>query len=191
MTQLNDQVIDLLNANTVPMVNNFTKIVSWLLHGTQSEHKLPPKVLAFLEQCDATNQQAQQTEAKLNTALEMVEKLNGAVNGLVDENKKLLDALKELNDKLVELEKRPTSTTPAPSADENSQQVSQDEANAKPKRATKEADVTAQDDEVEVTAQAVDAGEISLTGVDEISKMIDDVLGELDGGSNTPAMDSL
>ena len=48
-TNLSQENVTLLEKNSKQMVNNFFKIVSWLKHGAESEHALPPAIVAFLD----------------------------------------------------------------------------------------------------------------------------------------------
>ena len=173
--QLPPHITDLLLNNTEPMVNNFNKIVSWLLHGQQSEHKMPPALTTFLEDYAGVKQQAQETEAKLNTALGLVESLNTALV----EQQKVIDELRTN-----------ISTLSEQAVTDNA-----DEPKAPRKRAKKadepvqDAQPVAEQDAVTITAEAVGAGEVDAVGLGEIASMIDNVLGGTP--SSTPAMASL
>ena len=181
MTQLNPNVVELLNDNTVPMVNNFNKIVSWLLHGQQSEHKMPPALLAFLESYAGVQQQAQETAVKLETMMDMVEALNGVIQDQETTIKQLNTAVADLSKQVVAL------SSDAPKTTRKRGKKSDTETTDTP---TDTAEVVATEpvvaDEVSVTAEAVGAGEVEGVGLEEISNMLEKVL-----SPNTPAMTSL
>lgn len=186
MTQLNPNVVELLNDNTVPMVNNFNKIVSWLLHGQQSEHKMPPALLAFLESYAGVQQQAQETAVKLETMMDMVEALNGVIQDQETTIKQLNTAVADLSKQVVALSSDAPKTTHK-RGKKSDTETTDTETTDTP---TDTAEVVATEpvvvDEVSVTAEAVGAGEVEGIGLEEISNMLEKVL-----SPNTPAMTSL
>lgn len=169
MTQLNPNVVELLNDNTVPMVGNFNKIVSWLLHGQQSEHKMPPALLAFLEDYAGVKQQSHETTIKLDTMMDMVEALNGLVQDQEATIKQLNAVIADLSEQVNALSSDAPKTTRkrAKKADTDTAEV----VEAQPVVATQPAA-----DEVTLTAEAVGAGEVDGVGLEEISNMLEKVL---------------
>lgn len=180
MTQLNPNIVELLNDNTEPMVNNFNKIVSWLLHGQQSEHKMPPALLAFLEDYAGVKQQSHETAIKLDTMMDMVE----ALNGLVQEQEAKIEQLIAVNTDLAEQVNALSSDAPKTTRKRGKK--------ADTETTSEVADDTPADttppvtDQVSVTAEAVGAGEVDGVGLEEISNMLEKVL-----APSTPAMASL
>lgn len=181
--QLNPNVVELLNNNTEPMVGNFNKIVSWLLHGQQSEHKMPPALLAFLEEYAGVKQKAEETEAKLNTALELIQNLNSVISEQAEVNDKLKGHVADLISRLNALET--ADTKPKKRAKKDEVVASEPEPASEPQPA-QEPQATS-NDSVVITAQAVGAGEIDSVGLGEISNMIDAVI----GNAKAPGMATL
>lgn len=181
MTQLNPNIVGLLNDNTEPMVNNFNKIVSWLLHGQQSEHKMPPALLAFLEDYAGVKQQSHETAIKLDTMMDMVETLNGVIQDQETAIKQLNTAVADLSEQVVAL------SSDAPKTTRKRGKKSDTDTTDTPADTT---EVVATEpvvaDEVSVTAEAVGAGEVDSVGLEEISNMLEKVL-----APSTPAMASL
>lgn len=166
MTQLNPNVVELLNDNTVPMVGNFNKIVSWLLHGQQSEHKMPPALLAFLEDYAGVKQQSHETTIKLDTMMDMVEALNGLVQDQEATIKQLNAVIADLSEQVNALSSDAPKTTR-----KRAKKADTDTAEA-----VEVADAQPVTDEVTLTAEAVGAGEVDGVGLEEISNMLEKVL---------------
>lgn len=172
MTQLNPNIVELLNDNTEPMVNNFNKIVSWLLHGQQSEHKMPPALLTFLEEHAGVKQQSEETTAKLTTMMDMVEALNGLVQDQDATIKQLTTVVADLTEQVDALSSDAPKTTKKRGK----------KSDAEPLAESTEGSVEVADtqpvttDEVAVTAEAVGAGEVDGVGLEEISNMLEKVL---------------
>ena len=173
--QLTPEIIDLLNRNAPVMVKNFTKIVSWVSKGTASEHKMPEVVLKFLERFDKTCETVEQEQLKSAELTKNIEALTGLVETLTQQVNERETAIADLTKTVADLEtivgELQTSDTPT-----------------KPKRASKKAEAPAEavatpapvaakpQDEVQVTAQAVDAGNVSPQGLAEIGQLIDGLL---------------
>ena len=102
--QLPENIVNLLVSNTEPMVNNFNKIVSWLIKGTESEHKLPPAVASFLEDYAGVKQQADENAKALATALEIVEQLNKTLAEQAEQNAALKGHVADLITKVNAIE---------------------------------------------------------------------------------------
>lgn len=180
MTQLNPNIVELLNNNTEPMVGNFNKIVSWLLHGQQSEHKMPPALLAFLEDYAGVKQQAHETAIKLETMMDMVEALNGVIQNQEAVIEQLNTAVTDLSEQVVAL------SSDAPKTTRKRGKKSDAEVTDTPADTAEVVSTQPVADEVSVTAEAVGAGEVDGVGLEEISNMLEKVL-----APSTPAMTSL
>ena len=102
--QLPENIVTLLANNTEPMVNNFNKIVSWLIKGTESEHKLPPAVAAFLEDYSGVKERADENAKALATALELIEQLNKTLAEQAEQNAALKGHVADLITKVNALE---------------------------------------------------------------------------------------
>ena len=195
--QLPENIVNLLVSNTEPMVNNFNKIVSWLIKGTESEHKLPPAVASFLEDYAGVKQQADENAKALATALELVEQLNKTLAEQAEQNAALKGHVADLITKVNALEVAETKPKPRKKAEPKAQTVEEAEQQspAEPTPPTQDvqpASATTQD-EVTLTAEAVGAGEVGTVGLGQLASMIDSVLAPRDAAASSaaPVMDSL
>lgn len=168
--QLPENIVNLLVSNTEPMVNNFNKIVSWLIKGTESEHKLPPAVASFLEDYAGVKQQADENAKALATALELVGQLNKTLAEQAEQNAALKGHVADLITKVNALEVAETKPKSRKKAEPKAETVAEPE-----QQAPAETAAPAQD-EVTLTAEAVGAGEIGTVGLGELARMIDNVL---------------
>ena len=168
--QLPENIVTLLANNTEPMVNNFNKIVSWLIKGTESEHKLPPAVASFLEDYACVKQQADENAKALATALELVGQLNKTLAEQAEQNAALKGHVADLITKVNALEVAETKPKSRKKAEPKAETVAEPE-----QQAPAETAAPAQD-EVTLTAEAVGAGEIGTVGLGELARMIDNVL---------------
>ena len=168
--QLPENIVNLLVSNTEPMVNNFNKIVSWLIKGTESEHKLPPAVASFLEDYAGVKQQADENAKALATTLEIVEQLNKTLAEQAEHNAALKGHVADLITKVNALEVAETKPKTRKKAEPKAETVAEPE-----QQAPAETAAPAQD-EVTLTAEAVGAGEIGTVGLGELARMIDNVL---------------
>ena len=168
--QLPENIVNLLVSNTEPMVNNFNKIVSWLIKGTESEHKLPPAVASFLEDYAGVKQQADENAKALATALEIVEQLNKTLAEQAEQNAALKGHVADLITKVNAIEVAESKSKTRKKAEPKAETVAEPE-----QQATAETAAPAQD-EVTLTAEAVGAGEIGTVGLGELARMIDNVL---------------
>ena len=189
--QLPENIITLLANNTEPMVNNFNKIVSWLIKGTESEHKLPPAVAAFLEDYAGVKGRADENSKALATALELIEQLNKTLAEQTEQNSALKGHVADLITKVNALEVAETKPKSRKKAEPKAQTVAEAEQQS-PAETT-----TPAQDEVSLTAEAVGAGEVGTVGLGELASMIDSVLAPSDTTPSTaapsaaPVMDSL
>ena len=194
--QLPENIVNLLVSNTEPMVNNFNKIVSWLIKGAESEHKLPPAVASFLEGYAGVKQQADENAKALATALELVEQLNKTLAEQAEQNASLKGHVADLITKVNAIEVAESKPKSRKKVETKAETVAEAE-----QQATVEATPPAQDvqpasattqDEVTLTAEAVGAGEVGTVGLGELASMIDSVLAPSDAApSAAPVMDSL
>ena len=194
--QLPENIVNLLVSNTEPMVNNFNKIVSWLIKGAESEHKLPPAVASFLEGYAGVKQQADENAKALATALELVEQLNKTLAEQAEQNASLKGHVADLITKVNALEVAESKPKSRKKVETKAETVAEAE-----QQATVEATPPAQDvqpasattqDEVTLTAEAVGAGEVGTVGLGELASMIDSVLApSTTAPSAAPVMDSL
>lgn len=189
--QLPENIVNLLVSNTEPMVNNFNKIVSWLIKGTESEHKLPPAVASFLEDYAGVKQQADENAKALATALELIEQLNKTLAEQTEQNSALKGHVADLISKVNALDVAETKPKSRKKAEPKAETVAEAE-----QQAPAETAATTQD-EVSLTAEAVGAGEVGTVGLGELASMIDSVLAPSDATPSTtapsaaPVMDSL
>ena len=194
--QLPENIVNLLVSNTEPMVNNFNKIVSWLIKGAESEHKLPPAVASFLEGYAGVKQQADENAKALATALELVEQLNKTLAEQAEQNASLKGHVTDLITKVNAIEVAESKPKSRKKVETKAETVAEAE-----QQATVEATPPAQDvqpasattqDEVTLTAEAVGAGEVGTVGLGQLASMIDSVLApSTTAPSAAPVMDSL
>ena len=194
--QLPENIVNLLVSNTEPMVNNFNKIVSWLIKGAESEHKLPPAVASFLEGYAGVKQQADENAKALATALELVEQLNKTLAEQAEQNASLKGHVADLITKVNAIEVAESKPKSRKKVETKAETVAEAE-----QQATVEATPPAQDvqpasattqDEVTLTAEAVGAGEVGTVGLGQLASMIDSVLApSTTAPSAAPVMDSL
>lgn len=168
--QLPENIVNLLVSNTEPMVNNFNKIVSWLIKGTESEHKLPPAVASFLEDYAGVKQQADENAKALATALELIEQLNKTLAEQAEQNAALKGHVADLITKVNALEVAETKPKSRKKAETKAETV------AEPEQQAPAGTAAPAQDEVTLTAEAVGAGEIGTVGLGELARMIDNVL---------------
>ena len=168
--QLPENIVNLLVSNTEPMVNNFNKIVSWLIKGTESEHKLPPAVASFLEDYAGVKQQADENAKALATALELVGQLNKTLAEQAEQNAALKGHVADLITKVNALEVAETKPKSRKKAETKAETV------AEPEQQAPAGTAAPAQDEVTLTAEAVGAGEIGTVGLGELARMIDNVL---------------
>ena len=178
--QLPENIVNLLVSNTEPMVNNFNKIVSWLIKGTESEHKLPPAVAAFLEDYSGVKERADENAKALATALELIEQLNKTLAEQAEQNAALKGHVADLKGHVADLITKVNALEVAESkpktrkkVETNAETVAEPEQQA-PAETAAPAETT--QDEVTITAEAVGAGEIGTVGLGELARMIDNVL---------------
>lgn len=195
--QLPENIVTLLANNTEPMVNNFNKIVSWLIKGTQSEHKLPPAVAAFLEDYAGVKQRADENAKALATALELVEQLNKTLAEQAEQNNALKGHVADLITKVNAIEVAESKPKTRKKAEPKEQTVAEPDKQASsetttPAVTTQLASATTQD-EVSITAEAVGAGEIGTVGLGELARRIEDIITSSDPAAKqaAPVMDSL
>ena len=194
--QLPENIVNLLVSNTEPMVNNFNKIVSWLIKGAESEHKLPPAVASFLEDYAGVKQQADETAKALATALELVEQLNKTLAEQAEQNAALKGHVADLITKVNAIEVAESKPKSRKKVETKAETVAEPEQQATveatpPVQDVQPASATTQD-EVTLTAEAVGAGEVGTVGLGELASMIDSVLApSTTAPSAAPVMDSL
>lgn len=166
---LTPEVAQQVNATYPAMLNNFRKITSWLKHGTASEHKLPDVVLNFLTKVDGIEQTQTEQVGKLDTLADMVEGYENVIRKLEDTNTLLVNAMQEQGALIAALtDKLEDSATTAP-ADTPKKRTKKAHAEVQAEPVATEAPK----DKVQVTAAAVDAGDVSPEGFAQIDSIID------------------
>ena len=179
---LTPEVATQVNATYPAMLNNFRKITSWLKHGTASEHKLPDVVLNFLTKVDGIEQTQAEQVGKLDTLADMVDGYENVIRKLEDTNTLLVNAMQEqgaliadLTAKLEDLANTAPADAPADTPKKRTKKA-QAEVQAEPVA------TEAPKDKVQVTAAAVDAGDVSPEGFAQIDSIIDGLF----AGVSTP-----
>lgn len=173
---LTPEVATQVNATYPAMLNNFRKITSWLKHGTASEHKLPDVVLNFLTKVDGIEQTQAEQVGKLDTLADMVDGYENVIRKLEDTNTLLVNAMQEqgaliadLTAKLEDLANTAPADTPADTPKKRTKKA-QAEVQAEP--VATEAPADTPKDKVQVTAEAVNAGDVSPEGFAQIDNII-------------------
>lgn len=164
---INQEHVESFNRNWGVVLKNFTKISSWLKKGSESEYPMPPVVLGFLEKFNSVTEQVEQASAKTDTVANELESLAKAVaqlNTVIENQNGTITALTE---RLETLEGY-GNTAPA--------KVEPEPAKPAPKTKSKPKAAEPPKDQIELSAQAVDAGEVSVAGLDQISSMIEGLL---------------
>lgn len=167
---LTPEVAQQVNATYPAMLNNFRKITSWLKHGTASEHKLPDVVLNFLTKVDGIEQTQAEQVGKLDTLADMVEGYENVIRKLEDTNTLLVNAMQEQGALIATLTAKleGATATEAP-ADTPKKRAKKAQAEVQAEPVATEAPK----DKVQVTAAAVDAGDVSPEGFAQIDNIID------------------
>lgn len=183
---LKPEVATQVNATYPAMLNNFRKITSWLKYGTASEHKLPDVVLNFLTKVDGIEQTQTEQVGKLNTLADMVEGYENVIRKLEDTNTLLVNAVQEqgrliadLTAKLEDLANTAPADAPADAPKKRTKKA-QAEVQAEPVA------TEAPKDKVQVTAAAVDAGDVSPEGFAQIDSIIDGLFAGVSTPQPTP-----
>ena len=180
---LTPEVAQQVNATYPAMLNNFRKITSWLKNGTASEHKLPDVVLNFLTKVDGIEQTQGEQVGKLNTLAEIVEGYEATIRNLQDTNATLIKTLQEQGVLIADLSAKLEGAT----------------ATEAPKKRAKKAEpqpepesvVEAPKDKVQVTAEAVNAGDVSPEGFAQIDNIIDGLFASVSTPQAAPVAPSV
>lgn len=177
---LTPEVATQVNATYTAMLNNFRKITSWLKHGTASEHKLPDVVLNFLTKVDGIEQTQAEQVGKLDTLADIVDGYEDTIRKLENTNTLLVNTLQEQGELIVTLTTKLEGVLATSPADTPADTP----ANATKKRTKKaqeavqaettptEAPADTPKDKVQVTAEAVNAGDVSPEGFAQIDNII-------------------
>ena len=184
---LTPEVATQVNATYTAMLNNFRKITSWLKHGTASEHKLPDVVLNFLTKVDGIEQTQAEQVGKLDTLADIVDGYEDTIHKLENTNTLLVNAVQEqgkliadLTAKLEDLANTAPADAPADAPKKRTKKA-QAEVQAEPVA------TEAPKDKVQVTAAAVDAGDVSPEGFAQI----DNIIGGLFASVSAPVAPSM
>ena len=182
---LTPEVATQVNATYTSMLNNFRKITSWLKHGTASEHKLPDVVLNFLTKVDGIEQTQAEQVGKLDTLADIVDGYEATICKLEDTNTLLVNTLQAQGKLIATLTTKLEGVLAASPADAPANTPADAPANATKKRTKKaqeavqaettptEAPADTPKDKVQVTAEAVNAGDVSPEGFAQIDNIID------------------
>ena len=179
---LTPEVAQQVNATYPAMLNNFRKITSWLKYGTASEHKLPDVVLNFLTKVDGIEQTQAEQVGKLNTLADMVEGYENVIRKLEDTNTLLVNAVQEQGKLIADLTAKLedlANTAPADAPKKRTKKA-QTEVQAEPVA------TEAPKDKVQVTAEAVNAGDVSPEGFAQIDSLIDGLFAGVSTPQPTP-----
>lgn len=164
---LTPEVAQQVNATYPAMLNNFRKITSWLKNGTASEHKLPDVVLNFLTKVDSIEQTQTEQVGKLNTLAEIVESYESTIRNLQDTNATLIKTLQEQGVLIADLSAKLEGVTATEAPKKRTKKAQAEEVQAEP------TPTEAPKDKVAVTAEAVNAGDVSPDGFAQIDGIID------------------
>ena len=180
---LTPEVATQVNATYPAMLTNFRKITSWLKHGTASEHKLPEVVLNFLTKVDGIEQTQAEQVGKLDTLADMVEGYENVIRKLEDTNILLVNAVQEQGKVIADLTAKLEDLANTAPADAPKKRTKKAQAEVQAESVATEAPK----DKVQVTAAAVDAGDVSPEGFAQIDSIIDGLF----AGVSTPVAPSV
>ena len=166
---LTPEVAQQVNATYPAMLNNFRKITSWLKHGTASEHKLPDVVLNFLTNVNGIEQTQAEQVGKLDTLADIVDGYEATIRKLEDTNTLLVNAMQEQGALIATLTATLEDLATTAPADTPKKRTKKAQAEVQAEPVATEAPK----DKVQVTAAAVDAGDVSPEGFAQIDNIID------------------
>ena len=166
---LTPEVAQQVNATYPAMLNNFRKITSWLKHGTASEHKLPDVVLNFLTNVNGIEQTQAEQVGKLDTLADIVDGYEATIRKLEDTNTLLVNAMQEQGAIIATLTATLEDLATTAPADTPKKRTKKAQAEVQAEPVATEAPK----DKVQVTAAAVDAGDVSPEGFAQIDNIID------------------
>ena len=166
---LNTEVAQQVNTTYPAMLNNFRKITSWLKHGTASEHKLPDVVLNFLTKVNGIEQTQAEQVGKLDTLADIVDEYEATIRKLEDTNTLLVNAIQEQGALIATLTATLEDLATTAPADPPKKRTKKAQAEVQAEPVATEAPK----DKVQVTAAAVDAGDVSPEGFAQIDNIID------------------
>lgn len=177
---LTPEVAQQVNATYPAMLNNFRKIISWIKNGTASEHKLPDVILNFLTKVDGIEQTQTEQVGKLNTLAEIVEGYEGTIRNLQDTNATLIKTLQEQGVLIADLSAKLEGTTATETPKKRTKKAQAEEAQTEP------TPTEAPKDKVQVTAEAVNAGDVSPEGFAQIDNIIDGLFADVSTPQTAP-----
>ena len=166
---LTPEVAQQVNTTYPAMLNNFRKITSWLKHGTASEHKLPDVVLNFLTKVNSIEQTQAEQVGKLDTLADIVDEYEATIRKLEDTNTLLVNAIQEQGALIATLTATLEDLATTAPADPPKKRTKKAQAEVQAEPVATEAPK----DKVQVTAAAVDAGDVSPEGFAQIDNIID------------------
>ena len=166
---LTPEVAQQVNATYPAMLNNFRKITSWLKHGTASEHKLPDVVLNFLTKVNGIEQTQAEQVGKLDTLADIVDGYEATIRKLEDTNTLLVNTMQEQGALIATLTATLEDLATTAPADTPKKRTKKAQAEVQAEPVATEAPK----DKVQVTAAAVDAGDVSPEGFAQIDNIID------------------
>lgn len=166
---LTPEVAQQVNTTYPAMLNNFRKITSWLKHGTASEHKLPDVVLNFLTKVNGIEQTQAEQVGKLDTLADIVDGYEATIRKLEDTNTLLVNAIQEQGALIATLTATLEDLATTAPADTPKKRTKKAQAEVQAEPVATEAPK----DKVQVTAAAVDAGDVSPEGFAQIDNIID------------------
>lgn len=169
---LTPEVAAQVNATYPALLNNFRKITSWLKNGTASEHKLPDVVLNFLTKVDGIEQTQTEQVGKLNTLADMVEGYEDVIRKLEDTNTLLVNAVQAQGKLIADLTAKLEDLANTAPADTPKKRTKKAQAEVQAEPTPTEAPADTPKDKVQVTAEAVNAGDVSPEGFAQIDNII-------------------
>lgn len=169
---LTPEVAAQVNATYPALLNNFRKITSWLKNGTASEHKLPDVVLNFLTKVDGIEQTQAEQVGKLNTLADMVDGYEDVIRKLEDTNTLLVNAVQAQGKLIADLTAKLEGLANTAPADTPKKRTKKAQAEVQAEPTPTEAPADTPKDKVQVTAEAVNAGDVSPEGFAQIDNII-------------------
>ena len=188
---LTPEVAAQVNTTYPAMLNNFRKITSWLKNGTASEHKLPDAVLNFLTKVDGIEQAQAEQVGKLDTLADIVDGYENTIRKLEDTNTLLVNTLQEQGELIASLMTKFEGLLATQPADAPKKRTKKTQAEVQDEPAAAPTAAPTAADKVQVTAAAVDAGDVSPEGFAQIDGIIDGLFAGVGAPQAAPVAQSV
>lgn len=169
MSNLNPELIEQLNKKGLTLIKNFTKVSSWLKNGKDSEYPLPATIVEFLNEFNSVASTTKEVKTQADTLTSNLDGLTGVIEQLNKQVAEQAQVIAQLQAQLADTQAQ------LDSAKDKTTSKTTTKTTAKPKTTAKTKSEPAQDN-VQLTAQAIDAGEVSEVGLGQIADLINNLV---------------